>query len=566
MIGSPRWWALALLGLLLCSAASAIAQRTVEKDAGGGRKMELVYNAAGQVTERRMLGADGKVTERTEYEYRPGFYQAQELVTTYWPNGKIKTVVRTNYDPNSNFTLEFAQVFDESGKQIGGHRLIHDPEMNVYHCYEWNPAAQDYKETVCPAGGEGGGGESPEEAKKYSYDEVVRHLETARKTAQQEQKMRSRRPMAPDQVHPAIVNQEVALVVPAQIGSGDQFSGSVVATPEQYNDVAGVKMFRFTLPFTASGTGSTLMDWEVVTPGREPQRADGPVKLGLTPGSSQLKLTLQQSGSPATAVSQVLDLAQVKSKAQAPHSFQAAALCMKEQLCAVSGPFGGDSSKTFIAIDDRPAAIVAETRSLAYLRIPDGMNAGDHGVFVAEGQKVVALPVIVGELLLDQGRNLSQGQAQAFNVRLEGPGELPESEWRVGNFPAENLAQARKLVPGFALPRENREAQERREAEQKRESKEKGKPGPQGEDEGSGQILLVIRNAAPERVALRGSKNGEFVFRLGKQSFARGDFSYDFVAEAKQTGNLAVKGYVIPFLAPVAGQEFALKTDAPGKQ
>jgi YD repeat-containing protein len=557
-----------LAGALIASLTSvigkAVAQHTVVQDAGGGRKMELVYNAAGQVTEQRMLGPDGNLTEKTEFEHRPGFYQPQEVVTSYWPDGKVKTIVRTTYDANSNFLLELARVFDESGKQTGGHRLTHDPELNVYHCYEWNRATQNYKEVVCPAGEGGGGGEGPEEARQYSYDEVMRHLNTARKAAQQEQRVQSRRPMSADEVHPAVANKEVGLVLPAQIGSGDVFSGTIVANPERYNDVAGVKVFRFTVPFTASGTGSSLMDWEVVTLGKGPQRADGPVTFALGPGSSQLKLTLQQVGSPATAVSQVIDVGQFKSRPQAQRAFQAAPLCMKGQLCAVSGPLSGDASRTFVAIDNRPATIIAESRSMAYLTVPQGMNPGDHGMFLAEGAQVVAFPMVVGELLLEQGRNFSQGQTLALNVRLQGPDELPESEWRLGNFPVENLVQARKLVPEFALPRESHGVQERREAEEKREAREKDKPGAEPEKDATGQILVVIRNPAPEQVTLWGSGNGDLVFRLGRPSFARGDFSYDFVAEAKQAGTFAVKGCVIPFLAPVAGQEFTVKTGTAG--
>src|SRR5271166_727789 len=346
-----------MVALLAGATATAVAQHTVVKDAGGGRKMELVYDAAGQVTEQRMLGADGKVMQKTEYEHRPGFYQPQEVVTSYWPNGEIKTVTRTSYDANSNFTLEFAQIFDESGKQIGGHRLTHDPEINVYHCYEWNVAAQHYKEIQCPAG-EAGGGEGPEEVKRYSYDEVVKHLEAARKAAQQEQKMRQRRPAMPEPVQPTIVSKEVGLVLPAQIGSGDKFSGSVVSDRKQYDDVPGVKVFQVNLPFTSTGTGSSLMDWEVVTSDEKPQRADGPVILALPGGSSEVKVTFQQAGSPVTAVSKVLNLAEARSRPQTTSSFKAAALCMKGQLCTVSGPFSGDSSKTFAAFDDRPATIV----------------------------------------------------------------------------------------------------------------------------------------------------------------------------------------------------------------
>ena len=40
---------------------------------------------------------------------------------------------------------------------------------------------------------------------------------------------------------------------------------------------------------------------------------------------------------------------------------------------------------------------------------------------------------------------------------------------------------------------------------------------------------------------------------------ALSDFLYKFIVEAKQTGNFGLKAYVIPFLAPVQGQEFPLK-------
>ena len=49
---------------------------------------------------------------------------------------------------------------------------------------------------------------------------------------------------------------------------------------------------------------------------------------------------------------------------------------MKGALCAVSGPFSGDSSKTFAAFEDRPATIVAETSDTAYLGIPELTGPG----------------------------------------------------------------------------------------------------------------------------------------------------------------------------------------------
>ncbi len=52
----------------------------------------------------------------------------------------MRKVVRKTYDENGNFVGEFIQIFDESGKQIAGHKLTHDPWagnlslLGVEHC------------------------------------------------------------------------------------------------------------------------------------------------------------------------------------------------------------------------------------------------------------------------------------------------------------------------------------------------------------------------------------------------------------------------------------------------
>ncbi len=553
------FWLFPLFVLLTCLTPILSAQKTVVQDAGGGRKTELVYNSAGQVTEERMLGADGKLLSKMEYEYRPGFYNAQETATTYWPNGKVKILKRTSYDTNSNFTLEIAEVYDESGKQVGGHRLTHTPATNVFHCYEWDTAASDYKEQKCPAGEGGGGEEGPEEARKYSYQEVARHIEAARNTAVEEQKARRRRPMAPEPNAGSTVNKEVGLVMPAQVRPGTTVSGSVVEDPQNYEDMPGVTVFRFTLPFSSAGTGSTLVDWEVVSGQASAQRADEPVTFALAPKSSEAKVTFQRPGSPTSSVSKLISLAQSKAKPGGSKSFKAPALCVLEQLCPVSGPFSGDGRKTFAAFGDLPARIIAETPEMAYIAIPDRTGAGAPSLFIAEGPKLIALPVVVAELVLDPShREITKGLAFAMNVRMEGPEELPEQEWRPGNFPAANLALARQLVPGYKLPRERREAREAREhaAGKDQQPGEKKREGE--EHEGGGEILLIIKNVTPQLATLRNSQNQTYVFPLHAESFQRGGFSYDFVVEPVESGNFALKGYVIPFLAPVAGQEFAV--------
>ena len=68
----------------------------------------------------------------------PGHYGPQQTDTTYWPGGKVQKIVRHTYDESTNFTGEFIQVFDQSGKQVDGHELTHDPRTGVYRCADWN--------------------------------------------------------------------------------------------------------------------------------------------------------------------------------------------------------------------------------------------------------------------------------------------------------------------------------------------------------------------------------------------------------------------------------------------
>jgi hypothetical protein len=134
---------LAVSALLVWSAADSMAQHTtVEKNGVGGR-IETDYNTAGKATEMRTIGADGKLQQKAEYEYLPGYYVAQKIDTSYWPNGRVRRVAHNTYDASANFTGEFIQLFDQSGKLAGGHKLTHDPWTGLYRCYEWSVVAHD---------------------------------------------------------------------------------------------------------------------------------------------------------------------------------------------------------------------------------------------------------------------------------------------------------------------------------------------------------------------------------------------------------------------------------------
>ncbi len=525
--------------------------------------MELHYNAAGQVTETRTLGPDGQLLEKDVIDYTPGAYVPQTTSTSYWPNGQIHRVARNTYDNNANFTGEFIQVFDESGKQVAGHRLTHDPQTGVYQCQEWNVAAQEYKARECPAGEESSG--TPEVAKKFTQDEVMQQLQHARQAAGQPAKAGT----APGTTAPSspVTNvREVGLILPAQIQPGQRVSGSVVEDPSRYEGMPQLIVTRVALPFQSSGVASTLADWIVEISGEPPQPADGPIGLTIPPGQLELAFAFHPVGNPGSLISKAISTPRSpRTKGKTPASYQAPAICLKDQLCIVRGRFSGNSSKTFAAFDQQPAKIIAETPDAALIAIPDSTGPGPRPLILAEGSKVVAFPMVVGRLSFrPDTRNLKAGDKQLTYSTLEGPEELPDAEWRPGNYPASNLAEAQKLVPGFQLPRPARESHEEREAKEKQE-KQAGQTADTDEENEGGEILLVIKNLTPQQVTFHESKDGVFVFRLNGASFKMGEFKYKFVIEASKGGNFDLQGYVIPFLAPVTGQEFPLATAVSGK-
>jgi hypothetical protein len=169
------------------------------------------------------------------------------------------------------------------------------------------------------------------------------------------------------------------------------------------------------------------------------------------------------------------------------------------------------------------------------------------------------LPVAVGKFFIkNNGRELQAGDTLMTFPTLDGPADIPESAWHIGNFPTTNLQLAQQLIPGFQLSQGDREPRERVEANED----EKGAPKEKREIEEKkqeGEILLVVRNLTPEQISLRSSRNEVLVFHLSEEAFRRGEFKYDLVVQAKKAGKIEVRGYVIPFLAPVVGQEFSIE-------
>lgn len=555
---------LGLCAVVLFCAPKLAAQRTaVEKNGVGGR-IETDYDAAGKATEMRTIGADGKVQQKVNYEYPPGYYAPQQTDTTFWPNGNVRKVSRHTYDESGNFTGESVEEFDEAGKQTSGHKLTHDPKRGTYRCAEWKAAARDYRSVACPAGeeesGGGGGGEPP---KKFTYDEVMKHLDAARK-----EQARERTGAA------LSAGKDVGVVLPARVHRGERISGIVVENPEQYDGLEEVTVTRIRLPLEGAGEGSRLAGWKFEAPGEEGRRADGRVTL-VVPAEGSLTITLRRSA--AQSVSKTLNFLQALPRRSSAwktttHAFEAPALCMKGELCAVSGAFGGDSSKTLAAFEDEAATVVAETAETAYIGIPEATQAGPRPLFLSEGDgdavRVVAFPLAVGQLSIqNNGREVQAGETVIAIPVLEGPSGLADAVWEIRDSSRSKMERAGRLIPGFRLNGELCEAHETEvRVEQEREAKESDEENEheaesREEKEDEGKILLVLKNLAPNETSLHGSHNETVAFCLGDEAFQRGNFKYDLRVDARKAGKIAVKGTVIPFLAPVAGQELRIKAE-----
>jgi hypothetical protein len=520
-----------LCGLAVLLAAVCVGQQHTEvRDAGGGRKIELIYDAAGQVAETHTLDAAGTLQTKVEHEYRPGFYVPQETTTVYWPDGKsVRSVTRVEYDENANFTGETIRLFDESGAQTGGTRLAHDPFTGVYRCFKWSPSSHSDQSTECPATEESG--KAPEQAHKLSREEAIVRLRQAR------QALREQKTNVPAQTSTATeAAREIGIILPAQLRPGERVSGSIVAGTKSYTYAPGLTLIRMELPVPSSVEGATLHSWtlEVGTGLRQP--ADRPISFSV-PHTKQVTLTLRDTKNPGRTVSHSLTVSNIAAPKNPPKAtaFEAPALCLKGGVCPVRGAFSGDSTKTFAAFGTQPAAIIAESEEIAYVSMPSDVPPGPTDFILNEGAQLVAFPLDVADLAFTPPRrDVRQGETLLVHAVLSGPEKLPEDMWKKGTFAS--------AVEGCC-----------------------GTSGFEPQEREAGTILLVIRNAAPETVSFRKSKNETFSFELTPDSFENGEFKYHFAVEAAKTGAFAIEGRFFPFLAPVRGEAFRIADTEPDK-
>ena len=558
-----------LLLITVASCGLVLAQNpNVEvRDAGGGNKEELVRNAAGQVVETRTVDANDKVRSRNTVDYVPGHYAPNTTTTSYYADGKsVEKNIKVTYDPAANFLSELAEQYDQSGKHISGHKLLHDPVTGEFRCWKWNAGTKAYDRVVCPSGEESG--EKPPPLKPISQDEAVKMFDAARTAAKAQQKSERMTPMNP--ITPQLTPKptEYALVLPASLVAGKQASGSLVENPYYLRLRPELIVEELTLPLDPGSGAAKLSGWRIEIAGSQPQPANNPFSFTVPGGASTVEIKVYPEGQPAQAIVKSIPIPKTPPPSSKPKSgYVAQALCVLGDVCPIGGTFDGNATAAFASFDDKPAKIVAETTEMVFVGVPDDLQYGVKQLLFNQGNDLLAFSVVVAQMeivsdgaaLDDFQHEVQKDQHKLVFAGVIGVQNLPEDEWTPGMFPKTNLEWARRFVPGFDVPHETHSQREERELMEKLERQEKGEKAPEKEKEQKlGYIIFFLRNATPDVGSWRSSQAEAFALPLNPESFSQGDFRYKFVIDAKATGTYKMDAALIPFVAPVQGQKFTL--------
>jgi len=557
---------------LIFFAISLIAQnQTVEThDAGGGNKQELVRDASGQVVETRTIDANGKVRSRNTNEYLPGNYVPNTTTTSYYADGKsVENHVTVTYDPSANFTSELAEQFDQAGKHVMGHKLLHDPVTGEFRCWKWNADKQDYQRIVCPSGEESG--EKPPPLKSVSEADAIKMFQAARTAAKAEQK--SERMVPKNLVLPEETpgQGKFAVVLPAAMIAGKQVSGSVVGDTHYIRLRPELVIQDITLPMPPGSNAAKLSGWRIEVAGSRPQRADAPFTFAVPQSGSQIEIKIYPDGQPEQAIARSVAIPKPPLQSGKPSTgYVAQVMCVIGDVCPIGGGFSGDATAALASFNDKPAKIVAETNDMAFIGVPDDLLYGPKQLLFNEGNELLAFPVVVAQIdVVVDSRHLDefhsevkQGDKKLVFAGLVGVQNLPDDDWKAGMFPKSNLEWARRFVPGFEVPRESHSEREEREMMEKLEAQQKGqKSAGKEKEEKLGTIVYFLKNTTTDVASWRGSKDQAFVLPLNPESFQQGDYRYKFVIQANKTGTYAMDAALIPFVAPSRGQKFTLPAD-----
>jgi hypothetical protein len=324
----------------------------------------------------------------------------------------------------------------------------------------------------------------------------------------------------------------VGVVVGADTRTGEKTTARVVPNPKSFQNIPGLRVIEVATRVPMGTNGKPDIEKLQARIGDGPvQPCDGPL-TGTVPGNGQpLRVTVGQPGqTPGTGEIPVTPGPPRTAPAGVrPNQFRTPAMLQRGTVGVVHGPFDGRNLGTSVTVGGKQAEILAETGNALYFIVPGSVQPGQAAVVVEEQGTRISFRVAAIGLQMSAGRlQLEKGQSATFAATVTGADHLPATAWQAGD-PGEfsdlvNLEEVRRMAPNLRPPA-------------------KGAPG---------MVVLLLQNMSPQVVSMSGGMVVQQ--QLGQSAFSAGPYTYNGSVSAHEKGSFSIKGTVIPFLAPVAGE------------
>ncbi len=338
--------------------------------------------------------------------------------------------------------------------------------------------------------------------------------------------------LAPEAAPPAQATL-VGVVLPTDTQQGEEVSGTVTTDPKRYEGIPALRVLQVEVPLPLDADGKPSLQSVLLTVGNEkPRPAQDGLTALLTPGTPKVSVRLNTSegGRPLLDTAIPVNPPKVAEKPPVemrPQDFTTPAVCTPNAVQVIYGSLSGDSRLTQVAVDDVPARIVAETPRAVYWFLPQEIQPGNHHVSLRDGSHGATFVVAVLSLEMSADRlTLKRGESTAFRAVVRGVEGLPPSAWRAAA--RSDLVDPTKLqssAPGFRIPSAGEE----------------------------GTLLLTLQNGSPGIITIPGWGNEFIVLTLHRENFSAGPYVYTGTIVSRVSGQFAVNGTLIPFLAEQSG-------------
>ena len=322
--------------------------------------------------------------------------------------------------------------------------------------------------------------------------------------------------------------QSAGVLLPQNVGIGEQASGSIVLNPNDWQNVTGIRVIPFQLPKSPSNAAPNLSDYLVEpNPGQSfPANGAFPFKV-----AQSLKLVVK-SARASQAQPVTLDIPfSLAPITGPPPGFTTSPIAMGGLMQTVRGPFDGDASNTSVLLNNSAAPIIAESQNSLFYLVPENTPTGSADVLIKDKDRKTSFRVAVLGLQMSADKlNLLKGESTAFHVLVKGADSLPPESWWGGEAQGGDMDTLHKLLPNFHPP--------------------------SGLDRG--YLVLIIENLS-SNVLMSGGQKIALTFTYPQS----GKYGYDGTLTATKAGGFVVNGTLIPFLRRQPG--VGTTTDGPVK-